>query len=219
MRINKYIASSSPLSRRAADAAIAEGRVLVNGQPPAPGQDVTSQDTVTLNGAPLSPATQAQTIMLNKPAGVVVSRNGQGAPTIYDILPPELHNLQPVGRLDKYSSGLLLLTNDGQLAQQLTHPSHRKSKVYEVMLGKPLAPGDEQTITTHGVPLADGPSQLQLEPLDTSRTHWRVRMHEGRNRQIRRTFEAVDNTVKRLHRTHFGDYALGSVARGEHKTV
>ena len=112
MRVNKFIAGATGLSRRAADKAIEEGRVLVNGSRPSTGQDVTEADEVLLDGAKLGAPKPAQTILLNKPAGYVVSRDGQGSQTVYDLLPPGLQHLKPVGRLDKYSSGLLVLTND-----------------------------------------------------------------------------------------------------------
>ena len=140
MRINKYVASATGLSRRVADKAIEQGNVLVNGQKATPGHDVTDQDVVTLSGKTLSPPANIQTIIFNKPTGYVVSRDGQGNRTIYELLPPELRHLKPVGRLDKDSSGLLLLTNDGQLAQELTHPRYQKTKIYEVRVSQPLAP-------------------------------------------------------------------------------
>src|SRR5215213_4588244 len=105
MRINKYIAQATGLSRRVADKAVEQGNVLVNGVPAKTGQEVTEQDEVTLGGKTLSPPSQTQTIMLNKPTGYVVSRDGQGNKTIYELLPPELHQLKPIGRLDKDSSG------------------------------------------------------------------------------------------------------------------
>lgn len=220
MRINKFVAAGSELSRRAADTAIAEGRVLVNGRPPEPGQDITEHDNVTLDGHAITPAVNSITIMLNKPPAYVVSRDGQGAKTIYDLLPPEYHSLNPIGRLDKYSSGLLLLTNDGQLAQELTHPSKQKIKVYEVLLDKPLQPLHRQMISDHGLHLEDGPSKLQLERAkEGDDIAWIVTMHEGRNRQIRRTFEAVGYRVTHLHRTQFGPYGLGLLKPGKHKQL
>ena len=147
MRINKFIAQATGLSRRAADTAIGEGRVLVNGQKPSAGQDVSTNDAVLMDGKRITAPNQAQTIILNKPVGYVVSRDGQGSQTIYDLLPPELHQLKPVGRLDKDSSGLLLLTNDGQLAQELTHPRYQKTKIYEIRLDKPLQPLHRQMIS------------------------------------------------------------------------
>ncbi len=215
MRLNKYIASGTALSRRAADAAIAAGRVRVNGQPPTAGQDILPTDVVTLDNRAITPAVKTLTAILNKPRGYVVSRDGQGSHTIYDILPPEYRQLNPVGRLDKDSSGLLLLTNDGALANELTHPSRQKIKVYEVTLDKPLQPLHRQMISDHGLTLADGLSRLQLErQTDDDDRRWIVRMHEGRNRQIRRTFAALGYSVQTLHRTQFGPYTLDALAEG-----
>jgi len=220
MRINKFVAAGSALSRRSADDAIAMGRVLVNGQKPEPGQDISETDVVTLDNRRITPAVKTITIMLNKPPGIVVSRDGQGAQTIYDILPAEYQLLNPVGRLDKYSSGLLLLTNDGALTQELTHPSRQKVKIYEVLLDKPLEPLHRQMISDHGLQLTDGPSKLQLDrQKEGDDIAWTVTMHEGRNRQIRRTFEALGYRVTHLHRTQFGSYRLGGLGKGEHRTV
>jgi len=215
MRINKFVAAGTDLSRRGADEAIAAGRVSVNGQPATAGQDVGPTDVVALDNRAITPAVKTLTIMLNKPPAVVVSRDGQGAKTIYDILPPEYHNLNPVGRLDKYSSGLLLLTNDGTLAHELTHPSRQKLKVYEILIDKPLQPLHRQLINDHGITLEDGVSKLQLErQKEGDDIAWVITMHEGRNRQIRRTFEALGYRVTHLHRTQFGPYRLGTLARG-----
>jgi 23S rRNA pseudouridine2605 synthase len=207
MRINKYVAQATGLSRRAADAAIAQGRVQVNGNPPQTGQSITEGDTVTLDNRAITPDVNTITIMLNKPVGYVCSREGQGSKTVYELLPSEFHRLKPVGRLDKNSSGLLLLTNDGQLAQELTHPSHQKQKVYEVTLDKPLQPLHRQMISDHGVSLEDGPSKFELERINDD-SSWRITMSEGRNRQIRRTFAALGYGVTSLHRTQFGPYRL-----------
>jgi 23S rRNA pseudouridine2605 synthase len=208
MRLNKYIALGTGLSRRAADAAIVAGRVTINGQTADTGRQVTAGDVVTLDGRAIALIVKTLTLMLHKPTGYVVSRNGQGSKTIYDLLPEEYHSLKPVGRLDKDSSGLLLLTNDGELAHRLTHPSFRKLKIYELTLNKALEPLHQQMISGQGVPLDDGPSKLHLEKLNNLRTDWRITMHEGRNRQIRRTFEALDYRVAKLHRIQFGDYRL-----------
>lgn len=214
MRINRYIAVSTGLSRRASDQLIVEGRVTVNNQPVQAGQQVQDGDIVTLDGKVVKVKART-TIMLHKPVGVVVSRNGQGSQTIYDLLPAELHTLKPVGRLDKDSSGLLLLTNDGQLANELTHPSYMKQKQYEVGLDKPLTDTDKHQIE-HGVDLEDGPSRLQLEG---NSTKWLVTMGEGRNRQIRRTFAALGYEVKQLHRIQFGDYKLGKLSAGDYQQL
>jgi 23S rRNA pseudouridine2605 synthase len=215
MRLNKFIAGNTGLSRRAADAAVEQGRVRVNDQLPLSGQDVNQTDVVMFDGRIITPDVKTMTIMLNKPVGYVCSRNGQGSQTVYDLLPPELHHLKPVGRLDKNSSGLLLLTNDGQKAHDLTHPSRQKIKIYEVSLDKPLQPLHRQMISDHGITLDDGLSKFELERIKDE-TVWRVTMREGRNRQIRRTFSAIGYDVTTLHRTVFGDYSLGDLGLGQH---
>lgn len=219
MRINKYVALATGISRRAADAAIAEYRVGINGKTAQTGHDVTDSDTVTLDGRIITPAPKT-TIMLNKPPGYVVSRDGQGSQTIYDLLPVEYDRLKPVGRLDKESSGLLLLTNDGDLANQLTHPSHQKTKVYEITLDKPLQPLHRQMISDYGIKLEDGISKLQLDRLNDDDDHsWHVSMTEGRNRQIRRTFQSLGYEIKRLHRIQFGPYHLKDLPSGRSSMI
>lgn len=210
MRINKYIAASTGLSRRAADRAVEEGRVQVNDKITLVPVDVSEDDNVKLDGQLLDkPKLEHTTILLHKPAGYVVSRDGQGSRTIYDLLPATLASLKPIGRLDKDSSGLLLMTDDGQLAHQLTHPSFQKVKIYEVELDHPLQPLHRQMISEMGLQLEDGPSRLGLERIQDGDEHnWQVTMSEGRNRQIRRTFAALGYTVTKLHRTHFGMYTL-----------
>jgi 23S rRNA pseudouridine2605 synthase len=154
--------------------------------------------------------------MLNKPAGYIVSRDGQGGKTIYDLLPSEYQSLQPVGRLDKNSSGLLLLTNDGQLAYDLTHPSQHKTKVYRITLNKPLSSSDRQTIELVGVQLEDGVSKLHIDELPNGHgLSWQIVMSEGRKRQIRRTFQFLGYKVFLLHRIKFGDYELGKLGNGQ----
>lgn len=219
MRINKFVALASGISRRAADGAIAEGRVLVDGRPPQTGQDITDQK-VTLDGKVLRAITPLQTIVLNKPAGYVVSRDGQGNRTVYDLLPSSLHHLKPVGRLDKDSSGLLLLTNDGNLAHELTHPRYVKQKIYEITLDKSLAPLHRQMISDHGIQLDDGPSKLLLERIaDGDDLRWRVTMAEGRNRQIRRTFAALGYEVVKLHRVQFGTHEIFGLKPGNWQKI
>lgn len=218
MRINKFVALASGMSRRAADTAIAEGRILVDGAPAQTGQDIEKQ-RVTLDGKILRLSDEQQTIILNKPTGYVVSRDGQGSKTVYDLLPPQLHHLKPIGRLDKYSSGLLLLTDDGNLAHELTHPRFAKKKIYEIRLDKPLAPLHRQIVSDHGVELDDGISKFIIERMDNDNDNdqnWRILMREGRNRQIRRTFAALGYEVVRLHRTNFGSFALDGLKIGDY---
>jgi 23S rRNA pseudouridine2605 synthase len=111
-------------------------------------------------------------------------------------------------------SGLILLTNDGDFAYKMTHPKFYKTKVYQVKLSKPLQSQDQQTINDAGVKLPDGPSQLKLESNDNKGLSWTVKMHEGRNRQIRRTFDALGYEVIKLHRTNFAEYALDDIKPG-----
>ena len=216
MRVNQFVAQATGLSRRAVDRAIQEGRVAINQRTAGLGDSVTSNDAVTLNNRPIMAATSL-VIMLNKPAGYVCSRAGQGSRTIYDLLPPEYHQLKPVGRLDKDSSGLLLLTNDGQLANQLAHPSYAKTKTYEVTLDKPLTKIDQAKIE-QGVKVEDYVSQLRLLPGAEAQS-WHVAMSQGRNRQIRRTFAALDYQVKSLHRLQLGDYRLADLPTGQHREL
>jgi 23S rRNA pseudouridine2605 synthase len=226
MRLNKYIATSSNLSRRAADAAIDAGRVTIDGQTAVKGTEVDKSSQVKLDGTILTPSTTHITLVLNKPVGYVCSRNGQGSATIYDLLPSEYHRINPVGRLDKDSSGLLLMTDDGELANQLTHPRYAKTKVYEITLDKLLVPLHQQMITDHGITLDDGLSRFlvtrQEEEGDggkKSPDRYEVHMAEGRNRQIRRTFTALGYTVTTLHRTQFGPYSLSDLEMGKHELL
>lgn len=218
MRINQFVAKATGVSRRRADKIIDLGLITINDLPANAGSQVQDSDTVKYRSKVLKIQT-TQTIMLNKPVGHVCSRNGQGSQTIYSLLPPELHHLKPVGRLDKDSSGLLLLTNDGKLAHELTHPSFKKEKVYEVKLDKNLSENDFEIITKQGVQLEDGPSKFKLDFINDRNDIWKVTMSEGRNRQIRRTFEKLGYDVIKLHRTKFGKFSLGQLALGDHELV
>lgn len=220
-RLNKFIAARLSIGRRAADDLIERGHVLVNGTHPDLGAQVSETDRITVKGKPLAEEQAFTYIAFNKPVGYVCSRRQQGdAPTIYAILPQKYHHLKPVGRLDKDSSGLLLLTNDGDFAHRMTHPSFRKQKSYEVVLDAPLQPLHRQMIADFGIDLPDGKSKLALERLhDGNDRAWRVGMHEGRNRQIRRTFAALGYDVTRLHRTVFGPYHLDTLQPGAFEIV
>lgn len=216
-RLNKYLAFHLGVSRREADDLIARGRVALDGHTAQLGARVQPDNVVTLDGQPVKPRQAPTYLALHKPAGYVCSRRKQGeTPTIYSLLPAEYHRLKPVGRLDADSSGLILLTDDGDFAQVMTHPRHYKIKHYEVSLASDLAPLHQQMISDIGVQLDDGPSRLTLERAsDSSRRDWIVTMSEGRNRQIRRTFASLGYHVERLHRTAFGDYALGDMPAGD----
>ncbi len=215
-RLNKFVALALGVSRRQADELIEQGKVTVNDQAAKLGQRITATDIIRYGNKRLTAQTH-QLILLHKPVGYLCSRASQGGvPTIYELLPKDLHHLKPVGRLDKDSSGLILLTNDGDFAHQMTHPSFYKIKRYLVTLDQPLQPLHRQMINDFGVQLPDGPSRLTLERQHDGDDHrWIVQMSEGRNRQIRRTFAALGYTVIKLHRTDFGNYTLGDIKRGE----
>jgi 23S rRNA pseudouridine2605 synthase len=215
MRLNKYIAFHTGSSRRYVDQLIKDSKVQVNDHPASLGQDVDEYDKIIVNGLQISTKTKTVIIIMNKPVGYICSRNGQGSKTIYDLLPPELHNLKPVGRLDKDSSGLLLLTNNGDLANKLTHPSHQKTKIYEIELDQPLSAEDKIKIE-RGIKLEDGMSKLNLKG---AQEKWEVIMYEGRNRQIRRTFAALGYKVTKLHRTHFAQYKINDLQIGKWKNI
>lgn len=209
-RLNKFLALQLGISRRQADELIEKGRISINRKTAQLGERFKEGDEIKL-GKKIIPKTREEKkyIIFNKPRGYVCSRKKQGEnETIYAILPKEFSALKPVGRLDKDSSGILLLTNDGDFAFQMTHPKFRKVKEYLVSLDTPLQPIHQQMIADFGINLPDGKSQLGLERLDDSRKNWKVIMSEGRNRQIRRTFSAIGYKVEELHRTVFGSYIL-----------
>lgn len=213
MRLNKYIALATGLSRRKADDLIANGKVSVNDQPAELGRAVLDRDNVTVNGKSVSLPQTYTYLLINKPSGYVSTRNSQdGTPTVYELVPDKHHNLKYVGRLDKNSSGALLLTNDGDFAHQMTHPSFVKAKTYRVSLDHALQSADLKQLEA-GVKLDDGISNLNIAETDGSKCV--VEMHEGRNRQIRRTFEKLGYEVTELHRTNFGPYDLGGLKPGE----
>ena len=220
-RLNKYLALHLGVSRREADNIIDQKKVTINGQTATLGARFNDGDKIIVDGKELKGKVAYQYIALNKPSGYVCSRKQQGDnPTIYELLPPSLHNLKTVGRLDLESSGLILLSNDGDFTYHMTHPSFFKVKIYNVRLESSLSPLHQQMISDYGITLEDGPSKLQLERMnDVDRKSWIVTMHEGRNRQIRRTFGSLGYTVLKLHRTNFGNYSLGDIQPGKFEFV
>lgn len=217
-RLNKYLALQLGISRREADELISKKHVRINGEFAELGARFDDGDTLTVKGKALEPTASFEYYILHKPIGYVSSRRQQGEwPTLYELIPENLHHLKPVGRLDKDSSGLIVLSNDGDFHFEMTHPKFYKTKQYEVTLDEPLQPLHQQIISDHGIQLEDGPSQLILERVNDERTDWIVTMHEGRNRQIRRTFNALGYGIERLHRTHFGTYHIGELKPGEFK--
>ncbi len=216
MRINKYVAQATGMSRRAADDVLAHDRITVNDHPAKVGDSVKLTDQIKLDGKFLH-LPNTQTILLNKPIGYVCSRNGQGSKTIYHLLPESLHTLKPIGRLDKDSSGLLLMTNDGNLAHELSHPSYQKNKVYTVTVNKKLTSTDLSALKS-GVTLEDGVSKFDTISHSTDNAYT-VTLHEGRNRQIRRSMQALGYRVVALQRIQFGNYFLDGVEKGRYKEI
>ena len=163
LRLNKFLAERLGVSRREADELIASNKITVDGKVATLGTRIDKTNKVCYNKKIVPFDTEFSYLAFHKPVGYVCSRRAQGhAPTIYDLLPSKYHKLKSVGRLDKDSSGLILLTNDGDFAFQMTHPKFRKTKVYEVELDKPLEPIHQQMISDFGVMLDDGPSQFKV---------------------------------------------------------
>lgn len=228
VRLNKFLAERLGISRREADDAIAAGKVTIDGKKADLGARITVDETrdgtgsidriseVCYNGEMVPLQAGYLYVALNKPRGVVCSRKSQdGGETVYDLLPQRYRELKTVGRLDKDSSGLILLTNDGDFAFRMTHPKFTKTKVYEVKLDRALEPLHQQEICDFGIEIGDGVSKLGLMRLDETRRKWQVTMHEGRNRQIRRTFGALGYTVVELKRIEFGAYRLDGLSEGD----
>lgn len=220
-RINKFLAFHLGVSRREADRLVSEQRVRIDGSIADLGSRVSQGQSVELDNAVIELKNRYCYLLLHKPVGYVCSRKSQGGkPTIYSLLPNNLTQLKSVGRLDADSSGLIMLTDDGDYAHQMTHPSHSKTKLYEITLNKDLEPLHQQMISDFGVTLEDGISKFMLErQSEDSRKNWFVTMTEGRNRQIRRTFISLGYSVKSLHRIRFGSFSIGNLKPGEYKEI
>ena len=222
IRLNKFLAERLGVSRREADDLIAAGKVTVNGQTAVLGTKIDDKSKICCNNKAVSHESERIYLALNKPVGYVCSRHAQGpAPTLYELLPAKYRKLKTVGRLGKDSSGLILLTNDGDFAFRLTHPKFKKEKIYEVELDRPLAPLHQQMISDFGVEIGDGISKFTVitSAGPVERTHFTVILTEGRNRQIRRTFAALGYQVTKLHRTQFGKYQLGTLKSGKYDII
>jgi 23S rRNA pseudouridine2605 synthase len=218
IRLNKYIALQTGVSRRQADDLIASGNVIVNDKIAILGSRVNEGDDVKINNKSIDGDVKFVYLLLNKPVGLVCSRKQQGNNrTIYSILPSKYRDLKTVGRLDKDSSGLIILTNDGDFAFRMTHPEFKKEKVYYTTLDRNLEASDESKINTGKVSLDDGVSHMSITAKNNDRRQWKIVMHEGKNRQIRRTFRTLGYAVKKLHRIEFGDFKLNDLAPGEYE--
>jgi len=221
MRLNKYLSEHTLLSRRKSDMAIAEGRVSVNDNMPQVGQQVTPDDSVTLDGREVNQSNGSEkiiTVLLNKPVGYVCSKNGQGSRTIYSLLPKEYQRLNIAGRLDKDSSGLVILTNDGDLLNELTHPSNNKNKIYTVITDKELGANDLEELVA-GIDIGEKILSTfdSIEKTDTKT--YEVVLSEGRNRQIRKMINKRHVSVESLHRKSIGTYKCDNIAKSKYKVI
>jgi 23S rRNA pseudouridine2605 synthase len=220
VRLAKHLAHAGVASRRAAESLIREGRVTVQGTVETdPARDVGPDDAVSVDGETLAGVERHVVIALHKPVGVVsTARDTHARRTVLDLVPDRAERLYPVGRLDRDSSGLILLTNDGELANRLTHPRYEVPKTYRARVGGP--PLGERALARlrAGVELDDGPtgpaSVRRVSPHELE-----ITIHEGRKRQVRRMCEAVGHPVLELRRVAFGPLRLGRIAPGDHRVL
>ncbi|MDQ6914214.1 MAG: rRNA pseudouridine synthase [Actinomycetota bacterium] len=219
MRLAKFLAHAGVASRRAAEEIVRAGRVTVGGEVVEdPARDVDESSRVAVDREPVGGAEARVVYALHKPPGVVsTARDPQGRPTVVDLVPAAAR-LYPVGRLDADATGLILLTNDGDLANRLMHPRHEVVRTYRVTVGGGPIPEAALRRLREGVELEDGttaPARVrQLAP-----DRLELTLHEGRNRQVKRMCAAVGHPVRALHRVRFGPLALGDLAPGEHRRL
>jgi 23S rRNA pseudouridine2605 synthase len=213
VRLAKYLAHAGVASRRAAEQLIAAGRVQVGGEVVTdPARDVDEGSGVRVDGRPVAPEPR-EVWAVNKPAGVVSTASEPGKRRAITQLVDSERRLYPVGRLDAHSTGLILLTNDGELANRLTHPRYGVAKTYRVRLVRPPSDDDLERLR-RGVNLEDGPTA----PAEVERRGDReieVTIREGRKRQVRRMAEAVGNDVDALERIRIGSLELGELRQGD----
>lgn len=223
MRINKYIASCGEASRRAADELIQQGRVLVNGKIlKEPGYDVKDGDEVRLFGRVITPETKKVYYLLNKPTGyVTTTMDKEGRPTVMDLVSGEGIRLFPVGRLDYNTSGLLILTNDGDLSNKLMHPSKEFPKTYRVRAAGTVTLSDIRKLE-NGVDIGGfitSKAEAKLIRHDKNSTIVDITIHEGKNRQVRRMFKAIGCPVQELTRIGLGTLVIGRLAVGSYRKL
>lgn len=221
-RLNKYIASSGLCSRRKADELIESGVVMVNGKKVTElGFSVKPKDKVFVNGKLIHPV-KHEYYRFYKPAGYITTADDEkGRKTIYDLLPENLHKLKPVGRLDKDSTGLIILTNDGDLINELTHPSAKVPKLYRVSINGKISQKDIDTMYK-GIEIEPGKiayAQVDVLDFDNSSTVMEIVLHQGLNRQIRKMFEHLGFEVMTLKRVQHATITLDGLKRGEFKPI
>jgi 23S rRNA pseudouridine2605 synthase len=220
MRLSKHLAHAGVASRRAAEGLIAEGRVAVDGEVVTdPARNVAQGDRVAVDGQILAGAEPKVVYAVNKPLGVVsTARDTHGRATVIELVPARGLRLYPVGRLDVDSSGLILLTNDGELANRLTHPRYEIPKTYLARVGRGRVGDRALRALRGGVELEDGPTA----PAHVHRVEEdlvELTIHEGRNRQVRRMCETVGHPVLALERVAFGPLRLDGLAPGGYRRL
>lgn len=222
MRLNKYIAASGLCSRRKADELIEQGGVNVNGKIVKElGFIVEDKDKVFVNNQPVRPAKHLY-YKFYKPAGyITTSDDEKGRKTIYDLLPETMFSLKPVGRLDKDSTGLLILTNDGDLINELTHPSVKVPKIYIVTIDSRIHKHQLEQMAS-GIEIEPGKTayaDIMVLEADNKHTMMQITLHQGLNRQIRRMFEHLGFEVKSLKRVQHATITLDGLKKGEFKPI
>lgn len=221
-RLNKYIASSGLCSRRKADELIESGVVQVNGKKVTElGYSVQNKDKVFVNGKIIHPV-KHEYYRFYKPAGyITTSDDEKGRKTIYDLLPENLHHLKPVGRLDRESTGLIILTNDGDLINDLTHPSVKVPKLYRVAINGKITQNDIDKMYK-GIEIEPNKmayAQVDVLEIDNTHTVMEILLYQGLNRQIRRMFEYLGFEVVSLKRIQHAIFNLDGLKRGEFKPI
>jgi 23S rRNA pseudouridine2605 synthase len=221
-RINKYIASTGYCSRRKADELIREGRVKVNDKVISElGFYVREKDRVYIDNKFVKPL-ELQYYRFYKPAGyITTSDDEKGRRTIYDLLPENLHHLKPVGRLDRESTGLIILTNDGDLINSLTHPSVKVPKLYRVSIKGKISQNDIDTMYK-GIEIEKGKiayAQVDVLEIDNNSTVMEILLYQGMNRQIRKMLEYLGYEVVTLKRIQHAIFTLDGLKRGEFKPI
>ena len=219
MRLQKYMAECGVASRRKAEEMIREGRVSVNGQVVTEmGVQVEEEDAVRVDGRIIRPEAEKMYILYHKPAGeVTTAHDPEGRACVLDHFRDFPVRLYPVGRLDYDSEGLLLLTNDGALTERLLHPSHQVDKTYLARVTGRVSQ-DTLRLLRQGVMLDEhktSPAKARIVKQEALATLVLITIHEGRNRQVRRMFEAAGHQVLQLRRVRFGPLELGELRRGE----
>lgn len=221
VRLNKYISNSGICSRRAADNLILEGRVKVNNSIVKElGIKVNADDKIQVDNETIVFEKKAY-LLVNKPRNVICTKSDEkGRKSIMDLLPERFQHLYPVGRLDRNTTGIILMTNDGTLTQNLLHPSKKINKVYKVKVEKRLTQ-EEMNNLVLGVELEDGTSKFnKLSELDEDEFfRYGIEIHSGKNRIIRRMFEAIDNRVLKLDRVMFHTFEKRGIPIGSFREV